>query len=82
MKQEKNINNIQKITELLMTKVLKVTGKPMQYNTNQIYNVHKVTLKCESEMRIVSHQVKIQLTFQFHESQEEIESFEPHFERA
>jgi len=37
---------------------------------NQIYNTHKVTPKCESEARTVSHQM--QLTFQFLESQEEI----------
>jgi len=49
-------------------------------NTNQIYNAHKVTPKCESEARIVSHQVKIQITFQFLESQEETLSFEPLFE--
>ena len=49
-------------------------------NTNQIYNVHEVTLNCESEVQIVSHQVKIQLTFQFLESQEEIVNFEPLFE--
>ena len=29
----------------------------VQYNTNQIYNARKVTPKCESEARIVSHQV-------------------------
>src|SRR6218665_170547 len=29
----------------------------IQYNTNQIYNARKVTPKCESETRIVSHQV-------------------------
>ena len=29
----------------------------LQYNTNQIYNARKVTPKCESEARIVSHQV-------------------------
>ena len=44
-----------------------------------IYNARKVTPKCESEAQIVNHQVKIQLTFQFLESQEEIESFEPLF---
>ena len=49
-------------------------------NTNQISNARKVTPKCESEVRIVSHQVKIQLTFQFLESQEEIVSFKPLFE--
>src|SRR6218665_386824 len=30
-----------------------------KYNTNQIYNACKVTPKCESEARIVSHQMKI-----------------------
>ena len=49
----------------------------MQYNTIQIYNARKVTPKCKSEVRIVSHQVKIQLTFQFLESQEEMISFKP-----
>jgi len=47
-----------------------------EYNTNQIYNARKVTPKCKSEAQIVCHQVKIQLTFQFLESQEEIASFE------
>jgi len=27
-------------------------------NTNQIYNVHKITPKCESEARIVSYQYR------------------------
>src|SRR6218665_145506 len=45
-------------------------------NENQIYNARKVTPKCESEARIDSHHLKIQLTFQFLESQEEIVSFE------
>ena len=42
-------------------------------NTNQIYNARKVTSQCESEARIVSHQLTIQLTFQFLEGQEEID---------
>ena len=43
--------------------------------------MRKVTPKCESEVaRIVSHQVKIHLAFQFLESQGEIVSFEPLFE--
>ena len=34
-----------------------LTDTLIQYNTNQIYNARKVTPKCESEARIVSHQM-------------------------
>ena len=59
---------------MLVTK--KLVTYNTQYNTNQIYKALKVTPKSESEARIVSHQMKIKLTFQFLEIQEEIVSFE------
>ena len=42
-----------------------LSAQSINTNTNRIYNAHKVTTKCESETRIVSHQVKSQFTFQF-----------------